>query len=116
MPGSICGVMFPFACETGEMTSTSDHSVDPANADALYAQVRRYGLALPGSALQPGYAGIRPMIHDPCEPAADFCIDGPEVHCVPGLVNLFGIKSPWLTSSLAIAERVAAILFTGSGA
>ena len=71
---------------------------------------------MPDGALQPGYAGIRPKIHWPAEPAADFRIDGPEVHGVPGLVNLFGIESPGLTSSLAIAERVAAILSAGSGA
>ena len=66
--------------------------------------------------MQPGYAGIRPKIHGPSEPAADFRIDGPAVHCVPGLVNRFGIESPGLTSSLAIAERVAAILSADSGA
>ena len=67
-------------------------------------------------ALQPGYAGLRQKIHGPGEPAADFRIDGPTVHGVPWLVNLFGIKSPGLTSSLAIAEHVAAILSAGSGA
>ena len=64
--------------------------------------------------MQPGYAGIRPKIHDPTEPAADFRFNGPAVHVVPGLVNLFGIESPGLTSCLAIAERVAAILSAGS--
>ena len=102
--------MSPFARETGDMTSTSDCGVDPANADAFYAQVRRYGSALPDSALQPGYAGIRPKIHGPGEPAADFRIDGPAAHSVAGLVNLFGIESPGMTSSLAIAERVAQML------
>ena len=66
--------------------------------------------------MQPGYAGIRLRIHGPGEPAADFRIDGPAVHGVPGLVNLFGIESPGLTSSLAIAERVAPVLSAGSGA
>ena len=87
-----------------------DYGVDPAEADVFYAQVRRYWPALPDGALQPGYAGIRPKIHGPGEPAADFRIDGPSVHGVPGLVNLFGIESPGLTSSLAIAERVAQML------
>ena len=64
--------------------------------------------------MQPGYAGIRPKIHDPSEPAADFRFNGPTAHGVPGLDNLFGIKSPGLTSGLAIAERVAAILSAGS--
>ena len=63
--------------------------------------------ALPDGALQPGYAGLRPKISGPGEPAADFRIDGPAEHGVPGLVNLFGIESPGLTASLAIAERVA---------
>ena len=71
---------------------------------------------MPDGASQPVYPGIRPKIHGPVEPAADFCIDGPEVHGVPGLVDLFGIESPGLTSGLAIAERVAAILSAASGA
>ena len=66
--------------------------------------------------MQPGYAGPRQKILAPGEPAAHFRIDGPTVHGVPCLVNLFGIESPGLTSSLAIAERVAAILPAGSGA
>ena len=60
--------------------------------------------------MQPGYAGLRQEIHGPGEPAADFRIDGPAAHGVPGLVNLFGIESPGMTSSLAIAERVAQML------
>ena len=62
--------------------------------------------SIPDGVLQPGYAGIRPKISGPGEPAADFRIDGPAVHGVPGLVNLFGIESPGLTSSLAMAELV----------
>ena len=89
---------------------SEDYRVDPAEADAFYAQVRRYWPALPDGALQPGYAGIRPKIHGPGEPAADFRIDGPAMHGVPGLVNRFGIESPGLTSSLAIAEHVAQML------
>ena len=115
-PGQYVGSCLPFAHETGDLTSTSDYGVDPAKADTFYAQIRRYWPALPDSALQPGYAGIRPKTHDPGELAADFRIDGPTVHGVPWPVNLFSIKSPGLTSSLAIAERVAAILSAGSGA
>lgn len=84
-----------------------DYTVDAAEADGFYAAVRRYWPALPDAALQPGYAGLRPKISGPGEPAADFRIDGPGEHGVPGLVNLFGIESPGLTASLAIAERVA---------
>ena len=87
-----------------------DYRVDPAEADGFYAEVRRYWPALPDGALQPGYAGVRPKISGPGEPAADFRIDGPSRHGVPGLVNLFGIESPGLTSALAIAEEVAALL------
>ena len=84
----------------------TDWQVDPARGDAFYAEVRRYWPALPDGALQPGYAGIRPKISGPNQAAADFLIQGPDAHGVPGLVNLFGIESPGLTSALAIAERV----------
>jgi L-2-hydroxyglutarate oxidase LhgO len=84
--------------------------VDPRRGDAFYAEVRKYWPALEGGALQPGYVGIRPKISGPHEAAADFCIQGPAVHGVPGLVNLFGIESPGLTSSLAIGVNVAASL------
>jgi len=89
---------------------TLDYTVDAAQAQAFYAEVRRYWPALPDGALQPGYAGIRPKISGPGEPAADFRIDGPAQHGAPGLVNLFGIESPGLTASLAIAEQVLARL------
>ncbi|MBL8371839.1 MAG: NAD(P)/FAD-dependent oxidoreductase [Burkholderiaceae bacterium] len=87
-----------------------DLVVDAARGDAFYAEVRRYWPALPDGALQPGYAGIRPKISGPGEAAADFVIQGPAVHGVPGLVNLFGIESPGLTSCLAIGEAVVALL------
>ncbi|MCT9127543.1 NAD(P)/FAD-dependent oxidoreductase [Cupriavidus gilardii] len=86
-----------------------EYGVDPHDADSFYDEVRRYWPALADGALQPGYAGIRPKIGGPGEPAADFRIDGPAVHGMPGLVNLFGIESPGLTASLAIGEMVAAI-------
>jgi L-2-hydroxyglutarate oxidase LhgO len=84
--------------------------VDPARGDAFYAEVRKYWPALPDGALQAGYAGIRPKISGPGEPARDFMIQGPAEHGVPGLVNLFGIESPGLTSSLAIGAMVAGLL------
>ena len=89
-----------------------DYSVDPAGAGAFYAEVRRYWPGLADGTLQPGYAGLRPKISGPGEAAADFRIDGVETHGVPGLVNLFGIESPGLTASLAIAEQVLALLGT----
>ena len=87
-----------------------DYTVDAADAQGFEAEVRRYWPGLPDGALQPGYAGLRPKISGPGEPAADFRIDGPARHGVPGLVNLFGIESPGLTASLAIAEAVVAAL------
>jgi len=83
-----------------------DYTVDPRRGDRFYAAIRTYWPGLPDGALQPGYAGIRPKISGPKEPAADFVIQGPEVHGIPGLVNLYGIESPGITSSLAIAHRV----------
>ena len=90
--------------------SPDDLLVDSARGDAFYAEVRKYWPALPDGALQPGYAGIRPKLQAPGAPAHDFVIQGPEDHGVAGLVNLFGIESPGLTSSLAIGKRVAQIL------
>lgn len=83
-----------------------DYSVDPRRGDSFYAAIRRYWPALPDGALQPGYAGIRPKINAPDEPAADFVVQGQAEHGVPGLVNLYGIESPGLTASLAIADLV----------
>jgi len=91
-----------------------DLQVDPRRSDAFYAEVRRYWPDLPDGALQPGYAGIRPKISGPGEPSADFQVDGPPQHGVPGLVNLFGIESPGLTSALALAAAVRALLSPAS--
>ena len=88
----------------------ADLQVDPRRGDAFYAEVRKYWPALQDGALQPGYAGMRPKISGPHEAAADFMIQGPAGHGVPGLVNLLGIESPGLTSSLAIAAEVCARL------
>ncbi|HWI81636.1 NAD(P)/FAD-dependent oxidoreductase [Ramlibacter sp.] len=92
-----------------------DYTVDPRRADGFYAEVRRYWPALPDGVLQPSYSGVRPKIYGPGEKAPDFRIDGPALHGVPGLVNLFGIESPGLTSSLAIAEHVVALLELATG-
>ena len=83
-----------------------DYTVDPHRADKFYAAVRKYWPALKDGALQPGYAGIRPKIVPPGAPAQDFTIQGPAEHGVPGLINLFGIESPGLTASLALADEV----------
>lgn len=92
------------------VASPDDLVVDPARGDGFYAEVRRYWPGLADGALQAGYAGIRPKISGPGEPARDFSILGPADHGVPGLVNLFGIESPGLTSSLAIGEHVTQLL------
>src|SRR5690606_10351725 len=84
-----------------------DYTVDPARAQSFYATVRRFWPALPDGALAPDYAGIRPKLHGPGEPQGDFVIDAPDGHGVEGLVCLFGIESPGLTSSLAIGDEVA---------
>jgi L-2-hydroxyglutarate oxidase LhgO len=86
--------------------SKEDYAVDPKRAERFYAAIRRYWPGLPDGALIPGYAGIRPKTAGPGEPAPDFVIQGPRAHGVPGLVHLFGIESPGLTASLALASRV----------
>src|SRR3984893_11489520 len=83
-----------------------DYSVDPHRADKFYAAVRKYWPDIKDGSLQPGYAGIRPKIVPPGAPAQDFRVQGPAEHGVPGPINLFGIESPGLTSSLALAEQV----------
>jgi L-2-hydroxyglutarate oxidase LhgO len=92
-----------------------DYAVDPTRREAFEASVRRYWPGLPAGALQPAYTGVRPKLSGPGEPAADFVIDGPARHGVPGVVALFGIESPGLTASLAIAERVRAIVTDQDG-
>ena len=87
-----------------------DYRVEAERSGIFYADVRRYWPALPDGALQPAYSGVRPKIHGPSEPAPDFCVQGPREHGVVGLVNLFGIESPGLTSCLALADEVLARL------
>jgi L-2-hydroxyglutarate oxidase LhgO len=93
-----------------EWIESVDYRFDTSRTNEFVAAIRRYYPALDASRLDPDYTGIRPKIYAPEEPAADFRIDGPAVHGVPGLVNLFGIESPGLTASLAIAETVASCL------
>ena len=86
---------------------TEDYSVDAAKAAEFEGYIRRFWPDLPDGALTPDYAGIRPKLHGPGEPQPDFQLNGREVHGLDGLVALFGIESPGLTSSLAIGEAVA---------
>ena len=83
-----------------------DYRVDPRRSEGFYAAIRRYWPGLPDACLQPDYSGVRPKLSRQGEAAQDFAIDGPEVHGVAGLVNLFGIESPGLTAALAIGEYV----------
>jgi L-2-hydroxyglutarate oxidase LhgO len=89
---------------------TEDYSVDPAKAEEFTRYIRRFWPGLPDGALTPDYAGIRPKLHGPGEPQPDFQLHGHAVHGLDGLVALFGIESPGLTSSLAIGEAVADML------
>jgi L-2-hydroxyglutarate oxidase LhgO len=87
-----------------------DYTVDAKRGERFYAAIRRYWPGLPDGSLQPDYSGVRPKLSAEGVAARDFAIDGPAVHGVPGLVNLFGIESPGMTAALAIAERVRADL------
>jgi L-2-hydroxyglutarate oxidase LhgO len=87
-----------------EWVQTEDYDVDPARAAQFYEEIRRYWPELPDGALQPAYAGLRPKLSGPGEAARDFMISGPSRHGCPGLINLFGIESPGLTASLALAD------------
>jgi len=85
-----------------------DYAVDTSRQAAFEADIRRYWPGLPAGALQPAYSGVRPKLSGPGAPAADFAILGPAEHGCAGIVQLFGIESPGLTASLAIAEAVLA--------
>ncbi|MBX6426397.1 MAG: NAD(P)/FAD-dependent oxidoreductase [Variibacter sp.] len=93
-----------------EWIAEENYAVDPARADSFYARIRTYWPGLPDGSLVPDYAGIRPKLTGPGEPPADFVIDTPAQHGVSGLVHLFGIESPGLTSALSIADDVVAAL------
>jgi len=87
-----------------QWVTEENYDIDPGRAEVFYDAVRRYWPGLPDHALGPGYTGIRPKISGPTEIAADFVISGPRDHGIPELINLFGIESPGLTASLAIAD------------
>lgn len=84
-----------------------DYSVDPSARGAFAAYIRKFWPAVPEEHLSPDYAGIRPKLHGPDDPQPEFRIDGEAEHGLPGLVALFGIESPGLTSSLALGEEIA---------
>ncbi|RWD68044.1 MAG: NAD(P)/FAD-dependent oxidoreductase [Mesorhizobium sp.] len=93
-----------------EWTDVLDYRVDPAHGERFYAAIRKYWPELADGSLQPAYSGIRPKLSGPGEASSDFVIQHAAAHGIQGLVNLFGIESPGLTSSLAVAEHVARIL------
>lgn len=90
-----------------EYVPSPDYSVDPAKAEIFAAYIRKFWPALPDGALTPDYAGVRPKLHGAGEPQPDFQLRGQDDHGLEGLIALFGIESPGLTSSLAIGEEVA---------
>ncbi len=96
-----------------EWIEAIEYGVDPARSESFYAAVRRYWPGLRDDALQPGYSGIRPKIVPPGAAGQDFVVQGPQTHGVPGLINLFGIESPGLTASLALADHVVEVSRTG---
>ena len=92
-----------------EWVDNLDYQVDPRRAESFYAEIRRYWPALPEQSLAPAYAGIRPKPHVRGAAACDFIVQGSREHGVAGLVCLYGIESPGLTSCLALAEHVAGL-------
>jgi len=90
-----------------EYVPSPDYSVDPARAEVFAAYIRKFWPGLPDGALTPDYAGVRPKLHGAGEPQPDFQLRGADDHGLEGLMALFGIESPGLTSSLAIGEEVA---------
>ena len=94
---------------------TLDYRFDESREARFYEAIRRYYPGLKDGMLQPGYTGIRPRITGKGAPAVDFMIQGPKDHGIPGMVNLYGIESPGLTSSLAIAAYVRSLLGMGNG-
>ncbi len=91
-----------------------DYTVDPSRSDSFYAAVRKYWPALKDGGLQPGYAGIRPKTVPKGVAGQDFVVQGPQTHGIAGLINLFGIESPGLTASLALADHVLEVSRTES--
>lgn len=89
-----------------EWVTTPNYEIDPRRSTLFYEAIRRYWPALPDDTLQSGYVGMRPKIAAPNQPAADFMIQGQKAHGIQGLVNLFGIESPGLTASLALADQI----------
>jgi L-2-hydroxyglutarate oxidase LhgO len=93
-----------------EQDGEFDYAVREESGEKFYAAIRQYWPGLPDGSLRPSYAGIRPKLVGQGAAAADFRIEDSTAHAIPGLINLLGIESPGLTSSLAIAEQVRLLL------
>jgi L-2-hydroxyglutarate oxidase LhgO len=93
-----------------EWVERENYDVDPRRADSFYERIRTYWPGLPDGSLSPDYSGMRPKLSGPKEPQGDFLIDAPAQHGLPGLVQMFGIESPGLTSSLSLADEVVGYL------
>ena len=93
-----------------EWIDNVNYDIDAARSSTIYEAARRYWPGLEDGMLQPAYTGIRPRLNGPGESIADWIIHGPDEHGVPGLVNLCGIESPGITSSLPISEMVTAMV------
>jgi L-2-hydroxyglutarate oxidase LhgO len=92
-----------------EWVESLDYAVDPQQVGRFAEAIRQYWPGLTEARLYPAYAGIRPKVSGPGQPARDFCISGPTEHGVAGVVNLFGMESPGLTASLALGEYIAGL-------
>lgn len=93
-----------------EWVDAPNYSVDQSRVESFYTAIREYWPSIPRGCLHPAYAGVRPKLAGPADVPADFAIEGPAEHGVPGLINLLGIESPGLTSSLAIGAYVARMI------
>jgi L-2-hydroxyglutarate oxidase LhgO len=89
-----------------EWIESENYDVASERAQSFYASIRKYWPTLPDNSLAPDYAGIRPKLSGPGEPALDFMVEGPAQHGLAGLVNMFGIESPGLTCALSLAAEV----------
>ena len=93
-----------------EFTTSIDYTVDPKRVGPFYEGIRKFWPALQDGDLEPGYAGIRPKLSEARATSLDFLIQGPQMHGIPGLICLYGLESPGLTSSMAIGEYICEIL------
>lgn len=89
-----------------------DYSMNESNKSEFERAIKRYFPALDPRKLNPAFSGIRPKLQGPEDDFKDFVIQTKAEHNVPGLIQLFGLESPGLTSSLAIGETVAQLIQT----